>query len=285
MARLQYDDLFERVVSFENLHTALGSAMVGKRGKPDVAAFEYDAENQLVRLEEELRAKEYRPGPYRSFLIFDPKKRLISAAPFRDRVVHHALCNVIEPIFERTFIGDSYASRVGKGTHKAVDRAQNLARRYRYVLQCDLRQFFPSVDHEILRGVLASKLADPDVLWLIDVILEGGEGVLEKQYSMVYFQDDDLLAVTRPRARCAARNRNDPANFNDNSGFRVVLSIASCRGSAKPCIVSAMVAGPSNEKPAPTGPGRVRFGAAAGRIRCVPRPAKARRGTPRPIMF
>ena len=98
---------------------------------------------------------------YDSFYIHEPKRRLISAAPFRDRVVHHALCNVIEPIFERSFIHDSYANRVGKGNHRALDRAQFYARRYRYVLPCDVRQFFPSVDHAILRRILARKLPAP----------------------------------------------------------------------------------------------------------------------------
>lgn len=195
----RFRNIFQEVATFENLYLALRKAMKGKRGKPSVSAFEYDAENQLVSLQEELLSKEYRPGPYKSFYIQDPKRRLISAAPFRDRVVHHALCNVIEPIFERTFIGDSYANRRGKGTHKAIERAQSLARGYRFVLRCDLRQFFPSVDHEILRGILARKLDDPGVLWLVDLILAGGEGVLEGEYAMVYFPGDDLFAVNRPR--------------------------------------------------------------------------------------
>ena len=156
-----YRPLSDEVTSFENLYLAYRKAARGKRGHPPVAAFEFDLEANLCRLQDELVAQTYRPGPYFSFHIHDPKRRLISAAPFRDRVVHHALCNVIEPIFERTFIGDSYANRVGKGTHGALDRAQEFARRYRYVLQCDVEQFFPSVDHAILRGILARKLADP----------------------------------------------------------------------------------------------------------------------------
>jgi retron-type reverse transcriptase len=99
-------------------------------------------QENLIGLREALNAGTYRPGGYRSFYIRDPKHRLISAAPFRDRVVHHALCHVIEPLFERTFIGDSYANRVGKGTHAALDRAQAFAKKYSSVLQCDVRQFF-----------------------------------------------------------------------------------------------------------------------------------------------
>jgi retron-type reverse transcriptase len=141
----------------------------------------------------------YRPGPYTSFYIHEPKRRLISAAPFRDRVAHHALCNVIEPPFERSFIYDSYANRVGKGTHRALDRAQAFARRFRYALQCDVEQFFPACDHQILKEILARKIDDPGVLWLVDRILESGVGVLAEEYNTRYFPCDNLWASMRPR--------------------------------------------------------------------------------------
>lgn len=198
MARV-YRDLYPEVTRFDNLLGAYRKAALGKRGQPHVAAFEFRREDNLLQLQRELRERSYRPGSYYSFYIRDPKHRLVSAAPFRDRVVHHALCNVIEPLLERTFIGDSYASRLGKGTHPALDRAQFFARRYRYVLQCDVREFFPSVDHACLREILARKIADPGVLWLIGAILDNGAGVLRNEYTMVYFPDDDLFAVNRPR--------------------------------------------------------------------------------------
>ncbi len=92
-----------------------------------MAAFEFNQEAALAQLQADLLEKRYQPGAYNSFYVHDPKQRLISAAPFRDRVVHHALCRVIEPIFEARFIHDSYACRVGKGTHKALDRCQQFA--------------------------------------------------------------------------------------------------------------------------------------------------------------
>lgn len=195
----RFNHLYDEVTSFENLYVAYRKAARGKRGQAPVATFEFDVEAALCRLQDELVAQTYRPGPYTSFYIRDPKHRLISAAPFRDRVVHHALCNVIEPLFERTFIGDSYANRVGKGTHAALDRAQAFSRRYPYVLQCDVEQFFPSIDLTLLRGILARKIADPQALWLVDQILAGGAGVLAHEYEMVYFPGDDLFAVERPR--------------------------------------------------------------------------------------
>ena len=195
-----YDNLFDSVTCFDNLYQAYRQAAKGKRGNNEaVAAFEIDLEAHLLQLQRELQTGRYRPGAYHSFHIRDPKHRLISAAPFRDRVVHHALCIVIEPIFERTFIGDSYANRIGKGSHAALDRAQQLARRYRYVLQCDIRQFFPSVDLIILYKILSRKIADPQVLELCRRILKGGSNVLKNEYDMVYFPGDDLLAAARPR--------------------------------------------------------------------------------------
>lgn len=191
--------LYPRVYAWENLLEAYRKAARGKRGQPPAAAFEYRLADNLLALQTELATRSYRPGSYASFYIHEPKRRLISAAPFRDRVVHHALCNVIEPLFERLFFPDSYANRLGKGTHRALDCAQQFARRYRYVLPCDVRQFFPSIDHAILRDTLAAAIGDPDVLWLVDRILESGVGVLAEEYDMVYFPGDDLWAALRPR--------------------------------------------------------------------------------------
>lgn len=130
------------------------------------------------------------PGEYRTFRILDPKPRLISAAPYRDGVVHHALCRVIEPVFEPTFVFDSYACRRGKGTHAAVRRLSAFARRYRYALACDVSRYFPSIDHQTLKSLLARKLKDQDVLWLIQLIIDHSnpqDPVLE------WFAGDDLL--------------------------------------------------------------------------------------------
>lgn len=191
--------MFDRIAAWDNLLLAYQHAAKGKRGQPNVAAFEYRLEDNLHELRADLLDGGYRPGEYTSFFIHEPKRRLISAAPFRDRVVHHALCNLIEPIFERSFINESYANRIGKGTHRALDRCQQFARRYPYVLQCDVRQFFPSIDHAILRRTLAAKIDCRDTLWLIDLILDSGRGVLSEMYDMVYFPGDDLLTALRPR--------------------------------------------------------------------------------------
>ncbi|MGQ0605319.1 MAG: reverse transcriptase domain-containing protein [Anaerolineales bacterium] len=194
-----YSRLYPTLCSFENLYTAYCAARRGKRCLPPAAAFAREQEQELLQLQSELRSLTYQPGPYHSFYIHDPKRRLISAAPFRDRVVHHALIRVIEPIWERRFIFDTYANRVGKGTHRALDRCQQFARRFRYVLQCDLKQFFPSVDHALLLDTLARRLTDRPTLELCGRILASGIGVLSEAYDMVYFPADDLFAAERPR--------------------------------------------------------------------------------------
>ncbi|MCB9136981.1 MAG: group II intron reverse transcriptase domain-containing protein [Caldilineaceae bacterium] len=195
-----YKNLYPQIYDLENLWRAWRRARRGgKRKWAAVADFEIDLEQNLVALHEELRNWAYAPGAYRHFTIREPKVRRISAAPFRDRVVHHALMQVIWPIFEARMIHDSYACRVGKGTHRAVDRAHSFSRRYPYVLQCDVVQFFPAIDHAILRKQLARHIACPDTMALIDVILAGGAGVLDHHYDMVYFPDDDLFAANRPR--------------------------------------------------------------------------------------
>lgn len=196
----QYDHLWPQITSFTNLHQAFGKAAKGKRGKGAVAHFEFDLELNLLALQAELREGSYRPGPYTHFSIHEPKRRLISAAPFRDRVVHHALVNVLEPIFERKFIHDSYANRQDKGTHRALDRCTHYLRRFAYVLALDVRQFFPSIDHAILLDTLARTIVDERTLALCALILAGGAGAQAEEYDMVYFPGDDLFAIARPRS-------------------------------------------------------------------------------------
>jgi retron-type reverse transcriptase len=191
-----FNRLFEKIHSFENLLLASRKAQVGKRYSPPAAAFFIRLEENLLQLQRELQEKKYQPGPYRSFLIHDPKERMISAAPFRDRVVHHALCNVMEPIFESTFIYDSYANRQGKGTHKAIRRYQQYAREYKYVLKCDIRKFFPSIDHEILKQEIRWKIRCKDTLWLIDLIIDNSN--LQEEH-VVWFPGDDFFEVPERR--------------------------------------------------------------------------------------
>lgn len=192
-------DLWPTVVSFANLHAAFLKARRGKRRRPDVAAFEQRLEDHLVALQDELAAGSYRPGAYRSFPLSERgKSRIISAAPFRDRVVHHAISNVLEPLLERSFIPWSFASRPGRGTHKALAHARRLADRHRFCLKADVARYFPSIDHALLKAHIRQWVADPRLLALLGRIIDGGAGV-GGEPAPGWLAGDDLFAALRPR--------------------------------------------------------------------------------------
>jgi retron-type reverse transcriptase len=192
----RFGGLYEKIISFENLYLASRAARLGKRHKQSCAAFEMNIEEGLASLRDELLQKTYRPGAYREFTIYERKPRRISAAPYRDRVVHHALCRVIEPIFERSFIHDSYACRPGKGTHSAVARFTEFARRYRYVFKTDIRKYFPSIDHDILFERISRKIKCLDTLWLIRLIIDTSN---PQEEILQYYPGDDLFAPLERR--------------------------------------------------------------------------------------
>ena len=192
----RYGNLWYQIIAFENLLNAARQAQRGKRFRHNVLTFNYNLETELFQLNTELAQKTYQPGIYKTFEIVEPKRRLISAAPYRDRVVHHALCNIIVPIFERTFIADSYANRVGFGTHRALRRFTQFARSQRYVIQCDIRQYFPSIDHAILKTQLRRKLKCKDTLWLIDTIIDNSN---EQAPVIDHFPGDQLLTPLQRR--------------------------------------------------------------------------------------
>jgi hypothetical protein len=194
-----FKHLYPRICAYDNLLAAFRKARRGKRSRADVAAFECNLDLELIELQEELLSGKYQPGGYRHFNIYEGKPRRISAAPFRDRVVHHALCNIIGPIWEARFIHDSYACREGKGTHAALDRCTAFARRFPYVLQCDIVQFFPSVDHAILHDLLGKHIACLDTMGLIDQIIASGAGIHDAGYEIQWFPSDNLLSPLRPR--------------------------------------------------------------------------------------
>jgi retron-type reverse transcriptase len=192
----RHGHLWPGLIAFPNLLRAARQARRRKGLRPDVARFHLDLEQNLWALHQELASRTYRPGPYHTFTIRHPRPRQVSAAPYRDRVVHHALCNVLEPIFERSFVFDSFACRRGKGTHAAVRRCQEFARRFPWVLKADVRKFFPSLDHAVLKAALARKLNDPGVLWLAGLIIDHAN---PQEEVLDWFPGDDLFAPGRRR--------------------------------------------------------------------------------------
>ncbi len=186
----RYNNLWSQITDFKNIFQAARQAQRGKRFRDNVLEFNYNLESELIAIQEELTLKTYLPGEYSTFQIVEPKKRMISAAPYRDRVVHHSLCNIIMPIFERSFIYDSYANRLGFGTHKALRRFTGFLRSSRYVFQADIQKYFPSIDHAILKDLVRQKIKCKDTLWLIDKIIDGSN---EQESANYYFAGDDLF--------------------------------------------------------------------------------------------
>lgn len=192
----RYGNLWHDLVAFANLLTAAREAQRGKRFRDNVLAFNYNLEKELWQLQEQLTNKTYKPGKYKTFQIIEPKPRTISAAPYRDRVIHHALCQIIGLIFEQSFISDSYANRLGKGSHRALRRFTKFARSSRYVLQCDISKYFPTIDHTILKDILRRKIKCPDTIWLIDTIIDNSN---EQEPVIKHFPGDDLLTPLQRR--------------------------------------------------------------------------------------
>jgi RNA-directed DNA polymerase len=178
----RHKHLFEQVASLGNLLGGANDALRGKRCRQPGAVFLLELEKELVSLHEQLLSGEYAPGAYHYFKIYEPKERQVAAAPFRDRVVHHAIVRVIQPIFEKRFIEDSFASRSGKGTHAAMRRTATFALRYRYALKCDVRKYFPSIDHEVLLGLVARVIGDRQLLDLIAKIVASHHDSVEQQW-------------------------------------------------------------------------------------------------------
>lgn len=183
-----YRHLFEKLASYENLFLAFHRARKRKTLKPYVVEFEKDLQNNLYKLQWELMTHSYQPLPLNHFTVRDPKTRKISASHFRDRVIHHALINIIGPIFESRFIHDTYANRKGKGTKGALDRFEKFFRSATgngrridgatdnnhvvgYALKADIAHYFDSVNHDIMLSIISRRVKDHEVLWLVRVIL------------------------------------------------------------------------------------------------------------------
>lgn len=224
----RYSGLFIQTTDFRNLHAAAQLALRGKRDRGQVARFFFHLENELIRIQSELVAKTYLPQPYRQFEIREPKVRQICSSDFRDRVVHHAVCRVIDPILEARLIHDTYACRVGKGAHSALRRCQRFTRRYRYSLKCDVRKYFESIDHGVLKILLRRVIKDPEMLWLIDRIIdhavpgsEPGKGLpignlTSQHFANMYLGELDHFLKDRLRVRGYLRYMDDFVLFADD---------------------------------------------------------------------
>lgn len=194
-----YKNLWKKFISYENLYLASIKSQKGKRWKSTTLQFNDNIESELIKLQVELNSGEYNPGAYRSFTIREPKERVIFAAPYRDRIVHHALMNILEPIWEPRLYYHSYACRVNKGSHKALDVCQSFLRKNKYVLKCDIQKYFPSIDHKVLKKIIKNKIADPQLLNLLDLIIDSSPNEISKEVPICYFDGDNLLTPIERR--------------------------------------------------------------------------------------
>ena len=172
--------LWPQIIDFENLHAAYLAARKGKRFRAEVLRYALNAEEHLANLQNHLIWKSWEPSAPREFVVREPKLRAIQAPPFPDRVVHHALVRVIDPLFEKVFIADSFACRVGKGTQACVKRTQHFVRLARqrwgdgvYVVKADISKYFASIRHDVLMTEVQRVVSDPDALWLLRKIIAG----------------------------------------------------------------------------------------------------------------
>lgn len=170
-----HSDLFRHVYDFENLYQAYLRARRNKRYRRDVLQFHQDLEGNLIQIQNQLIWKTYKNGEYRRFWVSEPKPREILALPFADRVVQHSLVHVVEPLFERKMIRDSYACRAGKGTHAGANRLTEFLRTSppdAYCLKADISKYFPSIDHGVIKKLVRRTIRCPDTLWLLDHIID-----------------------------------------------------------------------------------------------------------------
>ena len=181
-----YKDIYDKVISFENLIIAWKNARKGKTGKGYVIDFEKELFYNLMALHYELKYRTYRPKPLKTFILRDPKTRKISKSVFRDRIIHHAICNIVEPIFDRTFIYDCCANRKGKGNLFALNRFDKFKRKVSrngkrkgwfnnnqikgYCLKADIKHYFQSINSSILTSIIKKKISDKSLINLIDII-------------------------------------------------------------------------------------------------------------------
>jgi len=179
-----YTDIFNKIISLENLFIAWDEFKIDKKNKEDVLGFEWNLEKNILELYRDLKYHRYKHGVYTSFTISDPKIRQIHKATVRDRVLHHAIFRILNPLFEPSFISHSFSCRIGKGTHKGVNSLQRMLREVScnrskicFALKCDVKKFFDSVDHEILLGIIDKKIKDKDAIWLIREIIESFSAV------------------------------------------------------------------------------------------------------------
>ncbi len=225
--KIQLNVSYTDIINVDNLLDAWREFAVGKLKKRDVQTYSCNLLDNIIQLHNNLTSKSYVHSGYESFRISDPKPRHIHKASVRDRLLHHALYRVLYPFFDKTFIADSYSCRLGKGTHKAMDRFRGMAykvsqnhTRTCWVLKCDIKKFFTSIDHQVLKGILASYIPDADILWLLNQVIDSfsiglpGKGLplgnlTSQLFCNIYMNEFDRFVKHKLKAKYYVRYADD----------------------------------------------------------------------------
>jgi retron-type reverse transcriptase len=220
---ISHNDCYDKIYSFDNIELAHRKASSCKRYSGEVLQFSYNLEENLIGIHADLQHETYSPGRYYEFHVRDPKPRLIMALPYRDRVVHHAICNIIEPIFDRSLIGDTYACRKGKGALLAVKRIEhwigsmvNNGERP-YALKMDVSKYYASINHEILKRDVRKKISCARTLRLLDQIVDSvGDGIgiplgnlTSQLFANIYLNSIDRYIKEELKAKYYVRYMDD----------------------------------------------------------------------------
>ena len=232
----RYGGLFDKIIETQNLYLAAKKAFRGKKFKQTVAPFYFNLENEILKIQRRLSDESYHLSPYKIFKIYEPKERNICCAEFKDRVIHHAVMNILEPIFEKRLINETYACRVGKGTHTALKESQHLVRKYSYYLKGDIKKYFESIDHRALKTLIRKIFKDKKLINLLDKIIshqppytEIGKGLpignLTSQHlANVYLGELDLFIKHKLKCKGYIRYMDDFILFsNDKKELSVFL--------------------------------------------------------------
>ena len=221
-------NLYQSICSIENLQLADKIARKGKATQPGVIQHEKNSDEDIQKLHEMLINKHYQTSEYTTFTIYEPKERVISRLPyFPDRITHHAIMNVLEPVFLATFTADTYSCIKGRGIHAAA-AAVRLALRdnagTKYCLKLDIRKFYPNIDHNVLKQLLRRKIKDQDVLWLLDEIIESTSGLpignyLSQYFANFYLSYFDHWIKQEKRVRYYFRYADDIVILSDNKEY------------------------------------------------------------------
>ena len=234
--RIRSYDIFEKIISPENLFSAWKEFKRGKTKKSDVLQFEYNLEDNIFSLYDELKTKTYQHSNYTSFFIRDPKLRKIHKATVKDRVLHRAIFRILYPIFDRQFIFDSYSCRNEKGTHKAVSRFRKFALKISqnnvktvWILKCDVRKFFDSINQEILMNLISRKIKDCGAVWLLREIIKSFPlgiplgNITSQLFSNIYLNEFDQFIKHRINIKYYIRYCDDFAIMSDSKSYLIEL--------------------------------------------------------------